>query len=293
MQALWMLAAAFFFAAMSACIKFASGAFDPLEIVGYRGAIGLLAMAVLARSRGTTLATRVPWMHVWRNVIGIAAMTAWFYAIAHLPLATAMTLQYTSSLWIAVFLVGGVLMTGRLLRLRRQLPLVLAVLAGFAGVVMVLGPTLGHGHLLAGLVGVAGGLGSALAYMQVSALGRAGEPDTRTVFYFSVGCMLTGAVSTLVMGAHSLIQPAAWWLIPMGVLGALGQLCMTRAYGRGKTIVVANLQYAGIVFAALLGLTFFGDRIAPLGWLGIATLIVSGVAATTWRSRSAAPTHHT
>lgn len=293
MQALWMLAAAFFFAGMSACIKFASDAFDPLEIVGYRGAIGLLAMAVLARSRSTTLATRVPWMHAWRNVIGIAAMTAWFYAIAHLPLATAMTLQYTSSLWIAVFLVGGVLITGRLLQLRRQLPLVLAVLAGFAGVVMVLGPTLEHGQLLAGLVGVAGGVGSALAYMQVSALGRVGEPDTRTVFYYSVGSMLAGAASTLVLGAHSLAQPAAWWLIPMGVLGSLGQLCMTRAYGRGKTIVVANLQYAGIVFAALLGLIFFGDRIAPLGWLGITTIIISGVAATTWRSRGAAPTHNT
>lgn len=290
MQALWMLAAAFFFAAMSACIKLASHAFDPLEIVGYRGAIGLLSMVLLARSRGIGLRTRVPWMHVWRNVIGITAMTAWFYAIAHLPLATAMTLQYTSSLWIAVFVVGGVIMAGRLLHLRSQLPLVLAVLVGFSGVVMVLGPTLEHGQLLAGLVGVAGGIGSALAYMQVSALGRAGEPDTRTVFYYSIGSMLAGAASMLVLGAHSLAQPAAWWLLPMGVLGALGQLCMTRAYGRGKTIVVANLQYAGIIFAALLGLVFFGDRIAPLGWLGMATIVISGVAATAWRSRTTAST---
>jgi len=88
MQAAWMVAASLFFALMSVCIKFASPYFGPLEIVCYRGAIGVLFMWALCRSRGVRLHTSVPMMHVWRNVVGVSALVCWFYAIAHLPLAT-------------------------------------------------------------------------------------------------------------------------------------------------------------------------------------------------------------
>jgi S-adenosylmethionine uptake transporter len=69
-------------------------------------------------------------------------------------------------------------------------------------------------------------------------------------------------------------------------LAALGQLCMTRAYTQGATMVVANLQYSGIVFAALFGLWLFGDRIPLIGWLGMAVIILSGVIATFLRARA-------
>jgi S-adenosylmethionine uptake transporter len=80
--------------------------------------------------------------------------------------------------------------------------------------------------------------------------------------------------------------PHALWLLPIGVLAALGQLCMTKAYTRGATLVVANLQYSGIVFAALFGLFLFGDQIPLLGWAGMALIIASGIAATFLRSRA-------
>jgi S-adenosylmethionine uptake transporter len=49
---------------------------------------------------------------------------------------------------------------------------------------------------------------------------------------------------------------------------------------------VANLQYSGIVFAALYSLLLFGDRIALLGWLGIGLIVLSGLAATVLRTRT-------
>ena len=109
MQAAWMLAASLFFASMSVCVKFAAAHFSPLEIIFYRGLFGMAFTAVLVRWRGVSLATRWPWAHVWRNVIGVSAMSAWFYAMAHLPLATSMTLNYMSSVWIATFMLGGAL----------------------------------------------------------------------------------------------------------------------------------------------------------------------------------------
>ena len=286
MQAAWMIAASLFFALMSVCIKYASPYFGPLEIVCYRGAIGIVFMWVVLRSQKVSLRTTVPMMHVWRNVIGVSALVCWFYAIAHLPLATAMTLNYMSGVWVAAFLVGGTLLLGRLSDIRRQGPLVLAVMAGFGGVIMMLRPTLEQNQLFAGLIGLMSGLMSALAYIQVAALGRVGEPEARTVFYFCIGATLAGGIGMQFFDMHPLDTPQALWLLAVGILGALGQLCMTRAYTRGATMVVANLQYTGIIFAALFGILLFGDELPMLGWLGMMTIILSGMIATFLRARA-------
>jgi drug/metabolite transporter (DMT)-like permease len=289
MQALWMVLGALFFASMGVCVKLASEHFNSAELVFWRGLLGMVFMGLLARSRGVRLATRYPGMHLWRSMIGVVSLGAWFYAIAHLPLATAMTLNYMSSVWIAAFLIGGALLTwqpgkGHPLS---QGPLVLTVLAGFAGVVLMLRPTLEQNQMFAGLVGLLSGIVAAFAYMQVTALARAGEPEERTVFYFAVGTMVAGGLGMGVAGVSPWAWKPALWLVPVGLLASLGQLCMTRAYSHGATLVVANLQYSGIVFGAFFGLAIFGDNIPWQGWLGMALIVASGITATVLRARAA------
>ena len=204
MQALWMVLASLLFATMGVCVKIASAYFNSAELVFYRGVIGMWVMWALARSSGVSLATTYPGMHAWRSLIGVMSLGAWFYAIAHLPLATAMTLNYMSSVWVAAFLIGGALLVWNPLRKDsqplRQGPLMLTVIAGFAGVVMMLRPTLDQNQLFAGLIGLLSGLGAAFAYMQVMALGKVGEPEARTVFYFAVGSAVAGGAGMLVTG---------------------------------------------------------------------------------------------
>jgi S-adenosylmethionine uptake transporter len=286
MQASWMILASLFFATMSVCIKYAAPHFNTFELVFYRGLIGMAFLAMLCKAQNVPLRTQIPMMHVWRSVIGVASLSAWFYAIAHLPLATAMTLNYMSGVWVAAFLIGGTLVMGRVQDIGRQGPLVLTVIAGFSGVVMILRPTIEQNQLFAGVIGLLSGFGAALAYMQVAALGRLGEPESRTVFYFSVGTTVVGGVAILFTGASPWSWPAALWLLPIGVLAALGQLSMTMAYTKGSTLVVANLQYSGIVFAALYGLFLFGDQIPWIGWAGMLLIVASGIAATALRSRT-------
>lgn len=286
MQACWMILASLFFATMGVCIKHASVHFHTFELVFYRGVIGIVCMTAICRSQRVALRTPIPMMHLWRSVVGVASLTAWFYAIAYLPLATAMTLNYMSGVWVAAFLVGGAWVMGRLQDMARQGPVLLTVLAGFVGVAMVLRPTLAHNQLFAGVIGLLSGLGAALAYMQVAALGRMGEPEARTVLYFSIGSTVTGAVAMLFVGPSQWVWPHAGWLLPMGLLAALGQLCMTRAYRSGSTLVVANLQYSGIVFSALYGALLFGDHIPLIGWGGMALIVASGIAATALRHRA-------
>ena len=298
MQALWMVLAALLFATMGVCVKIASAWFGSAELVFWRGVIGIVFIWLLARQRGVSLATRYPGMHAWRSLVGVASLGAWFYAIAKLPLATAMTLNYMSSVWIAAFLVGGTLLAwmpmprrdGSISRPPLQAPLALTVLAGFIGVVLMLRPTLGENQGFAGMVGLMSGMSAAFAYMQVVALSRIGEPETRTVFYFAVGSTVAGGLAMVFTGMSPLVWPHSLWFIPVGVLAALGQLCMTRAYATAKTpggtLVVANLQYSGIIFASMYSLFIFNDKIDRTGWIGMTLIVLSGIAATVLRQRT-------
>ncbi len=290
MQALWMLLGAAFFATMGVCIKFASPHFNSAELVFYRGVVGVIFLGLIARQKKVSLRTQYPWMHVWRTIIGGLSLSAWFYAIAHLPLATAMTLNYMSSVWVAAFLVGGTLINWQPQEDKTpwsQGPLALTVIAGFAGVIMLLQPTMDQNQIYAGLIGLLSGFAAAFAYMQVMALGRIGEPETRTVFYFAIGTLVAGAIGMGFAGMSDWNWHYAVWLIPVGVFASLGQLCMTRAYSQGATLVVANLQYSGIVFAALYSLFLFGDEISLLGWSGMVLIVASGIVATLLRARAA------
>jgi drug/metabolite transporter (DMT)-like permease len=169
--------------------------------------------------------------------------------------------------------------------------LVLTVLAGFAGVVLMLKPSVNANEGFAGMLGLLSGLTAAFAYMQVVALSKLGEPESRTVFYFAVGSAVAGGMGTVATGFSD--WPGAlhaMWLVPVGVLAALGQLCMTRAYSRAKTpggtLLVANLQYSGIVFAAVYSVALFGDHIDGLGWGGMTLIVASGIVATILRQRA-------
>ncbi len=292
MQALWMLLGAAFFATMGVCVKYGSAHFNSAELVFYRGVVGFVFLAVIARQQNVSLRTRYAGMHAWRSIIGVSSLSAWFYAISKLPLATAMTLNYMSSVWIAAFIVGGSLINWKPNEGQSpwsQGPLALTVMAGFAGVIMVLRPTMAQDQIYAGLIGLMSGFCAAFAYMQVTALGRMGEPETRTVFYFAIGTIVAGLAGMTFMGISTWEWEHAVWLIPVGIFASLGQLCMTRAYSHGATLVVANLQYSGIVFAAFYSLLLFGDDIPLIGWAGMALITVSGMAATLLRAR-AAPT---
>jgi len=293
MQALWMLLGAAFFATMGVCVKFGSEHFNSAELVFYRGVVGVVFMGAIARQQKVSVRTQYLGMHVWRSVIGVVSLSAWFYAISKLPLATSMTLNYMSSVWVAAFIVGGSLANwkpGQGQSLASQGPLALTVIAGFTGVVMVLRPTMEQDQIYAGLIGLMSGFFAAFAYMQVTALGRVGEPETRTVFYFAIGTLIAGLVGMTFMGVSAWEWAHAVWLVPVGVFASLGQLCLTRAYSQGATLVVANLQYSGIVFAALYSLLLFGDDIPFMGWAGMALIIVSGITATLLRARVAPQT---
>jgi drug/metabolite transporter (DMT)-like permease len=279
-----MILASFLFATMSVCVKLASELYATGEIVFYRGTVGALTLAILTWRQGGTLRTTVPSMHFWRSLSGVLALGLWFYAIGNLPLATAMTLNYMSSVWMALFLIGGAVMLGTS---RVDSRLIATVLLGFVGVGLILRPTIEENQLWHGLIGLLSGMIAATAYLQVTALGRAGEPVYRIVFYFSLGGMLLGALSTLWTGFHGHTWRGAALLLAVGVLATAAQMMMTRAYSTGKMLVNASLQYLGIAFSFVYGVLLFNDKITWMALLGMLFIVCSGLVATLLRSKTA------
>ena len=283
---LLMLCASFLFATMGVCVKLASAQYAAGEIVLYRSLIGMAAIYGLSRARGGTLRTTVPAMHFWRSLSGVCALCLWFYAFGGLPLATAMTLNYMSSVWMALFLIGGSVMFGAA---RVDGRLIAAVLVGFAGVALVLRPTIEQNQFWYGLAGLLSGMGSALAYLQVTTLGRAGEPGYRIVFYFSLGGVLAGGAITLWTGPHAHTPRGLALLLAIGVLATVAQICLTRAYAIGRVLSNAGLQYLGILFSFIYGVWLFNDAVTASAVAGMTLIVVAGLAATLLRSRAHIP----
>ena len=282
----WLIVGAtFLFSTMGVCVKLASEEYPAGEIVFYRSLTGAILMLALARWQGGTVTTRLPGMHFWRSLAGVISLVLWFYALGNLPLATAMTLNYMSSVWMALFLIGGAVALGTS---RVDGRLITTVLIGFLGVALILRPTIEERQLWHGLMGLLSGVIAAIAYLQVTALGRAGEPEYRIVFYFSAGGVGVGALMMLWSGAHAHSWRGASLLLAIGLTATVAQLMMTRAFRTGRTLVNASLQYLGIAWAFVFGIFLFDDPVTWMAICGMLLVVGAGLAATMLRSRSTA-----
>lgn len=281
MNALWMLVASLLFSLMGAAVKYASRHYGVTEILFYRSVIGAVCLFAFVHVRGMSLATPHARMHLARGVVGTAAVFLWFYATTVLPLGTALTLNYTSPLFLALLVVAAALRA----RGRIDWPLMATVAIGFVGVLLVLQPNFAPAQAVGALAGLVSGVLSAVAYWQVKQLGEAGEPEWRVVFYFSLTGTILGGAGTVPAGFSPHTASGAMLLLAIGVSTLLAQLAMTRAYGQGRTETAASLQFSAIVFASVLGVVLFGDRIPLIGWAGIAVIIASGIASTALTAR--------
>jgi len=275
MQSLWMIAASTLFASMGVCVKLGASLFSAAELVFYRGVIALVLLWGFVLVRRLPLATPHWRAHLWRGLTGSVSLVLYFHAISALPLATAVTLNYTSPLFLALILAFW---AGE--RVRGTLYIALAL--GLAGVVLLLRPSFAADQWLGGLAALASGAGAGMAYFHVRQLGRLGEPEWRTVFYFSLTSALIGLPWLLAsQTVHAVSGNGAWLVLGVGGFGALAQLAMTRAYKRGSTLVSASLAYSTVIFASLFGMLLW-DEVLPLSsWLAIGLIVASGLLAST------------
>lgn len=270
---LWMLVAGLFFACMGVLVKIGADKFTSAELVFYRSLFGLLFVFVFSRRQAMPLATPHWRKQLSRGLVGFASLVLYFYAISTLPLATAVTLNYTSPIFLALF-------TLMFFRSQSKPVLNFAILVGFGGVALLLQPSFSGEHWLAGVLGLISGLLAGIVYLQINQLGRLGEPARRTVFYFTLTCTVGSGLWMLIHQFHALTLLDFVLLLAMGASATLAQLAMTRAYSRGNPLVSGSLAYTTVVLASLFGVALWGETLSPASWMGILLIVLSGVIST-------------
>jgi drug/metabolite transporter (DMT)-like permease len=279
----YMAAGAFFFSVMSLLVKVAGRRLPSQEVVLVRAVVTLALSWWGVRRAGIP-----PWGNdrprlVLRGVVGFMALSGFYYAVVHLPLADATVIQYTNPVWASLLAVP---LLGERLRWREMASVVVSML----GVVIATRPGFLFGHgagtldHVAVAIGLAAAVCSAGAYVTVRSL-RDREDPLVIVFYFalvSVAC----AVPTALPGA---VWPTrAEWavLLGVGVSTQLGQVAITRGLHLERAGRATAAGYLQIVFAALWGVLFFAE-LPDAGTAVGAVLIVGSTLALARRGKAA------
>ena len=279
---LYMLFASLLFAVMGAFAKLASAHLPSVEVVFFRNVFGVVLIGYAVASSPMAHRGGRPFLLFFRGFMGFAALLAFFYNIAHIPLGDAMTFSKTSPIFTAVF---------AWLFLKEKLGATawMAVFVGFIGIVLIAKPT---GVMLSKTdwLGIFSGVGAALAYTSVRELKQYYDTRAIVLSFMIVGTvgpfLLMLATPYLPEGRFDFLtgdfvwpQGRVWFYVfAMGVFATLAQLYMTRAYGETKAGIVGAVSYANIVFSVGIGL-LLGDAMPDLlTSFGIILIIFSGIA---------------
>lgn len=265
-----MLISGFLFSCMGVLVKLSAVYFSSIELVFYRSMIGFLIICVIISVRHLPLSTLYWKHHCWRGLSGLGSVLMLFYCITQLPLATAVTLNYTSPLFLTLF-------TTMILKDHFHWLLAVAVVVGFAGVVLLLHPSLHEDQWSGGLIGLASGFFAAIAYLNIRHLGNLGEPDWRVVFYFTLISTIITSIWMLFNTFHPITPVNFLLLLGIGITATLAQLALTRAYRTGKVLVVGALAYSTVVFASLWGILIWGELLSLTSWLGVGLIVAGGL----------------
>lgn len=263
--ALLMLGSTLAFGLMAIAIRYATRYVPTQEVAFFRNAFGLLALLpMLIRPGSAPLKTQQLPRYVLRSAIGLASMLCAFWAIGHLPISQAISLSYSTPLFVTI---AAVLWLGETVRMRRWA----AVIIGFIGVLIIVRP--GSTSFTPGtLVAVGAAVLSSLVAIQIKQLTRADSADT-VVFYTYVFWVPLSLVPALFVWVWP--TGLAWvWLVATGVLGTLGQLLWTRALRLGEVSALTPISFMQLPLVSLLGWLLFNETLDR--WTVIGAGIILG-----------------
>lgn len=260
-----MLMATFFFALMNVCIKKISH-IPPMEAVFFRCLVSMLCCFAIIFYDKLDWRGSNRWRLVARGVAGTTAVYTFFVTLQKMPLAPAVTIQYTSPIFTTLI---AILVLKESIRPIQYLFFIMS----FAGVVLIKGfdGRISIAYLLLGLFSA---FMSAIAYNLVRSLKEKEHPIVVVLHFQIVGTLigLTGCFFEWKMP-----EGMDWvYLIATGLLTQLGQTNLTKALQTERVAITSSLNYLGILYAIIFGVMFFGESYTVTIISGI-TLVVAGV----------------
>lgn len=264
--ALLMLASTMAFGLMAIAIRYATRYVPTQEVAFFRNAFGLLALLpMLLRPGRAPLKTQQLPRYFLRSAIGLGSMLCAFWALGHLPLAQAVSLSYSTPLFVTI---AAVLWLGETVRVRRWA----AVVVGFIGVLVIVRP--GTAGFSAGsLIAVAAALLSSLVAIQIKQLTRVDSADTVVLYTYVFWVPLS-----LVPAVFVWVWPTglAWvWLVATGVMGTVGQLLWTRALRLGEVSALTPISFLQLPLVTLCGWLLFDERVDRWTLIGAGIILAA------------------
>jgi S-adenosylmethionine uptake transporter len=263
------LAAFGLYASHDAVVKGLGATYSALQIMFFVGLFGfpLVAIMLLRDPVPGTLQSRHPRLVLLRAIAMVGSGTLGFYGFSVLPMAQVYTMLFSAPLIVTIL---SVPMLGERVGLHRGL----AVLAGMAGVLVVLRPgvepvSLGHAASLGAAVFVA------LAALIARKIGAQERSALLMVTPLLLTVLVLGALMPFVYVPVSL--PDLGLMAVVAILSFAAGLLLLIAYRKSEAALVAPMQYSQILWAGVYGYLLFDEM--PDRWTlgGSALIIASGL----------------
>lgn len=261
-----MLASTLSFGVMAIAIRLASASLHTFEIAFFRNLFGLLAvLPLLLGARRASLRTRQLPRYFVRCLIGMCSMLAGFWALGHLPLAQAISLTYSTPIFVTI---AAVLFLGEQVRARRWL----AVAAGFVGVLVIVRPGSSEfsiDSLAALLAAVLGGVIS----IQIKQLSKIDSANTIVLYTYAFWVPMSLLPALFVWQWP---QGMAWvWIVAAGIFGTGGQILWTHALKLGEVSALTPISFTQLPLVAIAGWLWFGESLDCYTVIGAAIILGS------------------
>ena len=261
-----MFVSTFFFAAMHGSIRYMSATIHPFEIALFRNVFALVVVLPWFYRYGIApLRTRRFGLHALRAVFNIMAMLSFFYALSITPLSEVTALGFTAPIFATVL---AALILGEVVRARRWT----AIVIGFLGTLIILRPgfdAIGLGQILV----LFSSMIWACALLVIKTLGRTDSSAT-IISYMALLMIPLSLVPALFVWRWP--DPLEWaWLIAIGVLGGIGQFCMTEALRQADTAVVMPFDFFKLVWVTVIAWLAFAEHADLYTWIGGAVIFSS------------------
>ena len=277
----FMFISAIFVALMGAFTKVLAVEMPTIEIVFFRNLLGIILVSFTFFKTPVKQTGGKPFLLFFRALIGLISMLSFFYNIANIPLADAVTYSRMSPIFTAIF---------ALIFLKEKIGIKgwVAIGLGFIGMLFVMQP-IGIGFNENHLFGLMNAVCAALAFTSIRELQK--YYDTRSIVLSFMGIgLFVPIISMLVsqyytielfsfmMGKFIMPQGIQWvYLLGIGIAGSLGQIYMTKAYGMARAGIIGAVGYAVILFSIIIGLILGDDLPNLIAIIGILAIISGGI----------------
>ena len=263
----WMVLAGLCFSATGVFVKLSGGHVIVWTVIFGRSVVIAVMTYILSKIQKVSLSFKEPKWLIFRCITGFSAMACYFYAIPLIPLTTAVVLQWTSPLFVALF-------SGYLIKEKVSPFLFGCIGIAFAGTVLIISPSF-EAIETNELYALASGILSALAYLSIREL-RSTASSESVVFWFAIFCIMV----SLPLSARELTTLSSYEiqiLVGVGITAGIGQIGMTRAFHAAKAAYIGAFSYSTVVVSWIYGLFIFDEVLSSWDMLGTLLIVGSGI----------------